>query len=750
MRIPRHPSTTLTQVVGQLEAMGDGLGGDHVIQLLEQVDWSVPPALDDIAGLRGALLRLEVRRGTRRAHRVASERVLAGWPDRELVHDRGHEAGLLAFDVSAEGRFLAVGSGGASDVDGTIQVWEIGSGRCVHTLTGIHEGIGFSGDEPRRLRWHPSGERVGATFATNQVGVFDPFGDDPEPTAWPDAGTETDDTSPAWCWRSDGRQLAVISSALPCSAHDSDHGLPLVLFDYRTSEDRRDQLGDPVVLCDVDGEGADVTMRSPSWSLDGASVVDVGAVLRLDGAGSVDETGPSARLVENGDGTFRLSDPETDGGGDLRSFVPDPTGRRFAAVDGDSVVLGELTAAGPVVLSRVFRPAGDAPAGEYGPGVLQWSPDGHRLVVALDSGLAVLGRTGAVEGRTAAPAPVRWVNRYAGDARSLAVDGGGSRVVGLDESRRAWVYRLSDPDATGALEQVAVVHMHHDVRGVALSGDGAVLAGWGPTVLEFVHLGDGWRTRFALHPENGPLAHHDAGHPLSYPGGSAVGLFDEDPAFAVPTTEGWEWMGVLPGGVVICPPAARDALRTSLSFVLDRRCAWPAHWADGTRFLSVHRTWAEAERAAHLPEPFPTALHDWWDAVERGVATVDQDRGFRSVPFDQLVGGATGTARVPRRATAHYRPGHTWRRDEITPQLLEQLAGQCLFAEIDDMDGLHLHGPRPLIVLHEPEQSSDAHVFMAFLDTAGDCCRATYVAREEIVSLAVPEYLGHPDDQLEA
>src|SRR4051812_26711752 len=96
-------------------------------------------------------------------------------------------ADILAHAVSPDGRHLAVGTDCGEDYygGGELQLWDTATGRLVNTLAGIPGGVSFISDRdlPGRLRWHPSGTRVGAVFDTNRVGLFDPFGTAPEPLA---------------------------------------------------------------------------------------------------------------------------------------------------------------------------------------------------------------------------------------------------------------------------------------------------------------------------------------------------------------------------------------------------------------------------------------------------------------------------------------------------------------------------------------------------------------------------------------
>jgi hypothetical protein len=119
----------------------------------------------------------------------------------------------VAFGVSPDGRYLAVGNDANvndfsnerfdQDAYGALQVWELASGRCVNVLPRV-EGSFFSDNCPSwgQLRWHPSGARVGAVFATNLFGIFDPFGTDSEPTAFLQPWAA--DHGMAWSWSPDG------------------------------------------------------------------------------------------------------------------------------------------------------------------------------------------------------------------------------------------------------------------------------------------------------------------------------------------------------------------------------------------------------------------------------------------------------------------------------------------------------------------------------------------------------------------
>ena len=113
--------------------------------------------------------------------------------------------------MSSDGKYLAVGTWMSDDEyneeDGSIQIWEVASGRCVNLLKDDYAGIGWL-DYPCALQWSPDNKRLGVTLNTNQVSSFNPFGMTVKALAT--AGvTNGWDTPPAWCWIKDSSCFAI-------------------------------------------------------------------------------------------------------------------------------------------------------------------------------------------------------------------------------------------------------------------------------------------------------------------------------------------------------------------------------------------------------------------------------------------------------------------------------------------------------------------------------------------------------------
>ncbi|MGH8879727.1 MAG: BRCT domain-containing protein, partial [Stackebrandtia sp.] len=146
-------------------------------KLLRDADWNTFDTEADLPGLRNALLDLENREGVTDAHRLATARLRKrGAP---LRHPDGHQGDeLSSHALSPDGRYLAVGSWTGDDYErgGTIQVWEVATGRCVNTLDGIAGGQGWP-EFRHTLQWSADGRVLAGEFSISMIGKWDPFGD---------------------------------------------------------------------------------------------------------------------------------------------------------------------------------------------------------------------------------------------------------------------------------------------------------------------------------------------------------------------------------------------------------------------------------------------------------------------------------------------------------------------------------------------------------------------------------------------
>lgn len=129
-------------------------------------------AVSDLVALRARLLKLEREQGITEEHRAAT-RELRESQGALLRHPYGHKAEINDYALSPCGRYLATGTLTGDDYGGSLQIWEMVTGRCVNVI-GIEGGIGRSGYE-RSIQWSADSRRIGLAYNTHHIGVFDPF-----------------------------------------------------------------------------------------------------------------------------------------------------------------------------------------------------------------------------------------------------------------------------------------------------------------------------------------------------------------------------------------------------------------------------------------------------------------------------------------------------------------------------------------------------------------------------------------------
>lgn len=138
-----------------------------------------------------------------------------------LRHEFAHEEAIGSYALSPDGAYLAVGTwvGENYEEDGTVQIWEVATGRVVNLLQKNYGGIGWP-DYYHMLQWSPSGQYLGAGLSTNCVAKLNPFSTAAAPMAMA-CITNGWSRPPAWCWQ--GKQDTF---AISCW-HDSE--IPLAL-----------------------------------------------------------------------------------------------------------------------------------------------------------------------------------------------------------------------------------------------------------------------------------------------------------------------------------------------------------------------------------------------------------------------------------------------------------------------------------------------------------------------------------------
>jgi hypothetical protein len=123
-----------------------------------------------------------------------------------LSRPYGHRSEITSLALSPSGTHLATGDWGDGE-SGTVQVWEVVTGRCVNVLQRIDGGVGWDG-YARTMQWSSDGLHLGMAFRTNAVGVWDPFGESSEPRAEAQV-TNGASRPPAWALHPDGRSAYV-------------------------------------------------------------------------------------------------------------------------------------------------------------------------------------------------------------------------------------------------------------------------------------------------------------------------------------------------------------------------------------------------------------------------------------------------------------------------------------------------------------------------------------------------------------
>ena len=126
-----------------------------------------------------------------------------------LRHEFAHEEAISSFALSPDGAYLAVGTwvGANYEEDGTVQIWEVATGRAVNLLKKNYGGIGWP-DYYHMLQWSPSGQYLGAGLNTNCVAKLNPFSSAANPMALA-CITNGWSRPPAWCWQGEQDAFAI-------------------------------------------------------------------------------------------------------------------------------------------------------------------------------------------------------------------------------------------------------------------------------------------------------------------------------------------------------------------------------------------------------------------------------------------------------------------------------------------------------------------------------------------------------------
>lgn len=508
----------------------------------------------DLLALRARLLEVERERGVTEEHRAATREVRA-MDGVRLRHPHGHRSEPLASALSPCGRYLATGSWADDDYDagGTLQIWELATGRCVNVLDRIDGGVGWP-DHERTIQWSADSRRVGLAYSTNVVGVFDPF----SPLTYGEPVAECSVTNgasrpPAWALAPDGRR-AFVASGSPCevsgcvvplergelmwTSGEATAPHPFLLAervreDLRTEEmDKYDEEAIRVhdwVRWSRDGARLQAvnSWRDRNWGDNGQAFaidVDSGQLSWLAEIGGLAAWSPDDRLLaHDGDG-LRFLDAATGL----------PLGEDTRGHEGASALLWGMRGDTPR-LAAVVR--ADNGAGAE-PGVLIYDDGRYRF--RLDATPAAPGLTDVGT----------WAWAPSGEAGACLMGEGRVEVWSLadDEPRR--LRTLDVPSGTA---------------GVVWGADD-VLVALGATTLRFVKAGSGevlgdftfLREPAAPRPLEGD-DRFDANH---------CALDDET------------WCATFPPGVVIAPDGRREALDDMLAWTVGQRLSWPVRWGE--------------------------------------------------------------------------------------------------------------------------------------------------------------------------
>ncbi|MEV4106304.1 WD40 repeat domain-containing protein [Nonomuraea sp. NPDC049695] len=521
---------------------------DAFLAALRAVDWPAFVPADDLPPLRAALARLEQVHGVTEAHWFATERI------RELGallrHPDGHPYGLTGHALSPCGRYLAVGSWCGDDYDhgGMLQIWELASARCVNVLDGIAGGVGWP-YYARTIQWSADGRRIGLAHNTNAVGVWDPFGEEPEPIA---EAYVTDGYSrpPAWAFGPDGRR-AYIVAGYPQDGQVQGLAVPLVEGEVYDSDDVTWELAELLpdqVRALLDDER--FSFDRVFWSRDGRRLYGhmYGWACALDAV-----SGRVLWFVEAGKSADAPAWSRNE-----RYFAHQLRGQLLVA----DALTGQTVAALP---------------GHPGASELSWGAHGAvtRLAVVVPDGNDANARPHVTvydDGRHRydLDLPLREVRRDDEDASTWAWSPDGLHAAMLTAHGHVEVWSLN-----AAASRVGTVEAQESARGLVWGADG-VIAIVGETTLRFFQAATGRVIGdFAFlrtPPDPGPLEldGDDVGEWVRVAEEASV-----DPTFAL---DDETWAVAFEQGTVIAPPGREHDLDGLLAWTVERRFGWPVRW----------------------------------------------------------------------------------------------------------------------------------------------------------------------------
>ncbi|MEU7431034.1 BRCT domain-containing protein [Streptomyces sioyaensis] len=534
-------------------------------------------AVSDLVALRARLLKLEREQGITEEHRAAT-RAVRERQGALLRHPYGHQVEINDYALSPCGRYLATGTLTGDDYGGTLQIWEMATGRCVNVI-GIEGGIGRPGYE-RSIQWSDDSRRIGLAYNTDHIGVFHPFSPFLGSVTLAECLITDGATRPVpWALAPDGRRVFV-NSGTPCevggcivpmdsgelnwTSRDATPTHPFLLAD-RLREDLRTE--------EMDAHD-DVTLQADAWvrwSQDGtrlqaqgesrgraeAFVIDVssGQVSWLAGIGELAAWSPDDRLLVHDDKGLRFLDAVTG----------KPNGKGTGQQGVSALQWGMRGD-----LPRLAALVGEGNASGTQPGVLIYDEDRFRYRLDV---------TPVEEGMVYADS---WAWAPSGNAGAWLTTDGRVEVWSLDGDEPQRLRTLDVPSEAGVL----------------LWGADDVLVAMSPTTLRFLRAGSGevLGDFTFLHRPRVPK-----------PLGSNYWFFARK-HFA---PDDKAWCAVFEEGVVIAPDGrGTEALDEVLAWTVDERLAWPVRWGE----LDVVPD-ARSAGTALGDAPDGAWLREYWDSI---------------------------------------------------------------------------------------------------------------------------------------
>ena len=540
--------------------------GTRAHTTLRDADWSTFDSQRDLPPLRQALTDLETREGITPAHQLATTRLRE--LGARLRHPDVHQVELTCHALSPNGRYLAVGSWTGDDYErgGTIQLWELATGRCVNVLDGIRNGVGWP-DYAANIQWSADSQTIASEFSTCMVGKWDPFGGQADPPL-ADVGHATINGNS----RPVGYALHPDGSRIFLHHGDWDDGAPVASGVWGCfAALRHSHFGghrtepDPVWLTKPDPElhrsliGAVISPDTSTFSRDGNRIWGFGEWWwegvdydRQSGVYCIDV--PSRKLIWFIDAEFnQLND------NNRMSVSPDDT--LIAHHDHNQLILSDATTGTPLSriepLSNTAKPLWSLRDGT--PRLALVNTERHHKTP-----IRILEHTRHQYDLDLTPKPTDW---QFPDGHPWAWSPDGRRAACLTIDNQVEIWELDDKP-----RKLHDFTVNDDALGLWWGADDILVIG-GPRSLTFRNLttgdilGDFSLTREIPKPR--PLWYDTTDHGQSlYP----------NPTFALDD----EWAAAFPEGVVIATTDRTKDLDTMLAWSIDRRYAWPLRWGQPT------------------------------------------------------------------------------------------------------------------------------------------------------------------------